>query len=34
MWYGIRLTMLKNAMLEMATFNWMFRTEDSDGNKY
>ena len=31
---AVQASMLKNAMPEVATFNWMFRTEDSDGNKY
>ncbi len=31
---SVRAEMLKNAMPEVATFNWMFTTEDSEGNKY
>lgn len=31
---SVRAEMLKNAMPEVSTFNWMFTTEDSDGNKY
>ena len=31
---AVKASMLKNAMPEVSTFNWMFRTEDSDGNKY
>lgn len=31
---AVRAEMLKNAMPEVATFNWMFTTEDSAGNKY
>lgn len=29
-----KASMLKNAMPEVASFNWMFRTESSDGKKY
>ena len=31
---SVKAEMLKNAMPEVATFNWMFTTEDSEGNKY
>ena len=31
---SVRTEMLKNAMPEVSTFNWMFTTEDSEGNKY
>lgn len=31
---AVEASMLKNAMPEVATFNWMFVTEDSAGNKY
>lgn len=31
---SITAEMLKNAMPEVAAFNWMFTTEDSAGNKY
>ena len=31
---SVKAEMLKNAMPEVATFNWMFTTEDSEGKKY
>ena len=31
---SVKAEMLKNAMPEVASFNWMFTTEDSAGNKY
>lgn len=31
---AVKASMLKNAMPEVATFNWMFTTEASDGSKY
>lgn len=31
---AVSAEMLKNAMPEVASFNWMFVTEDSEGNKY
>ena len=31
---AVKASMLKNAMPEVATFNWMFQTESSDGTKY
>ncbi len=31
---AVKASMLKNAMPEVATFNWMFQTESSDGSKY
>jgi len=31
---AVEASMLKNAMPEVATFNWFFITEDSDGHKY
>lgn len=31
---AVKASMLKNAMPEVATFNWMFQTESSDGQKY
>lgn len=31
---AVQASMLKNAMPEVATFNWMFQTESSDGTKY
>lgn len=30
----VSASMLKNAMPEVASFNWMFKTEDSSGNHY
>ena len=31
---AVKASMLKNAMPEVATFNWTFQTESSDGEKY
>jgi len=31
---AVSAAMLKNAMPEVCSFNWQFRTEDADGNKY
>ena len=31
---AVSAEMLKNAMPEVASFNWMFTTEDASGNKY
>lgn len=31
---AVSAEMLKNAMPEVASFNWMFVTEDSEGNRY
>lgn len=31
---SVSASMLKNAMPEVASFNWMFTTESSDGSKY
>lgn len=31
---AVKAEMLKNAMPEVATFNWTFQTESSDGEKY
>ncbi len=31
---AVKASMLKNAMPEVATFNWTFTTESSDGEKY
>lgn len=31
---AVQASMLKNAMPEVATFNWFFITEDSEGHKY
>ena len=31
---AVKASMLKNAMPEVATFNWFFITEDSEGHKY
>lgn len=31
---AVKAEMLKNAMPEVASFNWLFTTEDQEGNKY